>query len=77
MRQTMKQIWRWQGENKNLRALAAQQGKRFLKFKKKKMEDEEKRQRWEEMEKRECGQIYVVGVKEWKRKLPCKIILLK
>ena len=64
MKQTMKQIWRWQGGNKNLRALAAQQGKRFLKLKIKmedEDEDEEKRQRWEEMEKRECGQIYVVG----------------
>ena len=50
---------------------------KIFKIKKKKMEDEEKRQRWEEMEKRECGQIYVVGVKEWKRMLPCKLILLK
>ena len=61
MKQTMKKIWRWQGRNKNLRALAARQGKR-LKKKRKKEEDEneEKRQRWEEVEKRECGKIYVV-----------------
>ena len=61
MKQMMKKIWRWQGRNKNLRALAARQGKR-LKKKRKKEEDEneEKRQRWEEVEKRECGKIYVV-----------------
>ena len=43
MKQMMKKIWRWRGRNKNLRTLAAWQGKRLNKKRKMKRKDHDER----------------------------------